>query len=168
MISIHLIAGTIIAFLPYGVAAGDAQSPPHSSLERLLDAIEQVESGGKAGAIGDGGQAVGAYQLWPVYVKDANRIAGTKYTLSDRYDRNKSREITRIVLAHYGKNVPFDKWAVIHIDPGKRKDWDRPAAKEYLRKINEAMKRSSRLENTFGKEKGNRTTGSKQAIWVQI
>lgn len=125
-------------FLPsteLGVAAH--QPAPDSFLDRLLDAIEQVESGGRADPVGDSGQAVGSFQLWPVYVDDANRIAGTKYTYDDRWCPVKSREMTRIVLEHYGKGMPKDKWAVIHISPSKCMDWNRPAAVEYLRKINE-------------------------------
>lgn len=116
-------------------------TPPATPfIERLLDAIEQVESGGRADAVGDGGRAVGAYQLWPLFVDDANRIAGTRYTYDDRWCPVKSREMTRIVIQHYSKGMPQDKWAIIHISPSKRMDWDRPAAKEYLRKINEVIK----------------------------
>lgn len=116
-------------------------TPPATPfIERLLDAIEQVESGGRADAVGDGGRAVGAYQLWPLFVDDANRIAGTRYTYDDRWCPVKSREMTRIVLEHYGKDIPRDKWAVIHISPSKRKDYNRPAAREYLAKIEREMK----------------------------
>jgi hypothetical protein len=103
--------------------------------EDILDAIEFVESGNRPSVTGDGGKAVGAYQIWPVYLRDANRISGRHYTLQDRLDRDKSREMTRIVLTHYGKDVPLDKIAAIHISPSNR-DLDRPAAVEYLRKIN--------------------------------
>ena len=115
------------------------QKPSAPFLDKLLDAIEQVESGGNPRAIGDNGQAVGSFQLWPIMVDDANRIANLRYSYDDRYCPVKSREITRIVIKHYSKGMPEDKWAIIHISPSKRMDWDRPAAKEYLRKINEVM-----------------------------
>jgi hypothetical protein len=40
-------------------------------LRPLLDAIRQVESGGNDEATGDGGNAIGAYQIWIAYWSDA-------------------------------------------------------------------------------------------------
>jgi len=75
--------------------------PP--SFEDLLDAIEFVESGGNASAIGDNGNAVGSFQIWKIYVDDVNRIRGNdKYSYTDRLDRSKSRDMATIYLNHYG------------------------------------------------------------------
>lgn len=71
--------------------------------ERLLDALQTVESNGNANAIGDGGKAVGILQIHPCVVADVNRIHGTRYTLSDRLDPAKSRDIARLYLSHYCK-----------------------------------------------------------------
>ena len=73
--------------------------------DRLLDAICHVESRGKADAIGDGGKAVGAYQIHPAVVADVNRICGTAYTLEDRLDPAKAREICQAYLSHYGERA---------------------------------------------------------------
>ena len=77
------------------------------TLDDLLDAIEQVESGGESdpdNAVGDGGKAIGAYQLHEIYVRDANRILGWyRFRYEDRRNRAKSREMTSIVIQHYGK-----------------------------------------------------------------
>jgi len=109
--------------------------------DRLLDAIRQVESGGGKFTVGDNGKAKGPYQLWTIYVDDVNRILGKKvYTYADRDSETKSREMVRTVLKHYSKGIPLDKLAVIHINPSQRFAWNRPAAKEYLRKIQAAMK----------------------------
>ena len=43
-------------------------SPSH---RKLLDAIRQVESGNNPDAVGDNGNAIGAYQIWECYWKDA-------------------------------------------------------------------------------------------------
>lgn len=56
--------------------------------ERLLDALQTVESNGNA--IGDGGKAVGILQVHPCVVADVNRIHGT-------------RQIARLYLSHYCK-----------------------------------------------------------------
>ena len=72
--------------------------------DRLLHALKMAESGCKSDAIGDNGKAVGILQLHKVYVDDANRLVGyKKYAYSDRYSVQKSEEMTRIVLTHYGK-----------------------------------------------------------------
>ena len=69
----------------------------------LWEAVCTVESGGNALAIGDGGRAAGVAQIWPITVKDVNRFAGTKFTLSDRFDVEKSRAIFQLYTEHYAK-----------------------------------------------------------------
>lgn len=89
-----------------------------AEVEKLLPALEQVESGGKADALGDYvkgvPQAVGILQIWPEYVQDVNRISGKAYRLSDRLSPSKSREMARIYLLHYGKNKTIEQTARIH------------------------------------------------------
>ena len=48
--------------------------PSSATFEDLLDAIESVESGGNANAVGDNNRAVGSFQIWKIYVDDVNRI----------------------------------------------------------------------------------------------
>lgn len=69
----------------------------------LWEAVCAVESGGKALAVGDGGKAAGIAQIWAITVRDVNRFAGTKFTLNDRFDAEKSRQIFRLYTEHYGK-----------------------------------------------------------------
>jgi len=80
-------------------------------LNRLICAIAQVESGGDCNARGDFDKKTGEYraigilQIWPITVKDANRIIGKdKYCLKDRYNRQKSIEICRIYLIYWAKH----------------------------------------------------------------
>lgn len=74
------------------------------SIDELLDAIALVESNNRANAVGDGGSAVGAYQIRPIFLRDINRILGwEKYELDDRWDRQKSRAMARVYLDHYGR-----------------------------------------------------------------
>ena len=80
-------------------------------IETLLPALEQVESGGRWWVKGDGGNAVGILQIWPIMVEDVNRIAGTSYTLQDRYSPARSREMARIYFRHYGKNWTMEQAA---------------------------------------------------------
>ncbi|CAK0753791.1 hypothetical protein CCP3SC1AL1_2030001 [Gammaproteobacteria bacterium] len=74
-----------------------------AEVERLITALIQVESGGRQLAVGDHGQAVGVLQLHPIMVQDVNRIAGTRYTLADRYNPEKSKAMARLYFRHYGR-----------------------------------------------------------------
>ena len=104
----------------------------------FLDAIEYVESKGNTNAIGDGGLAVGCMQIHPIMVKDINRILGwNNYTLNDRYDRNKSRQMCKIYLYHYCKNMNFKDMAACWVaGPDGYLQKNKPAVKKYLEKIN--------------------------------
>ncbi len=63
-----------------------ANSPAitRAEVERLIPALIEVESGGQSEAVGDGGNAIGVLQIWPIMVQDVNRITGKRYTLADR------------------------------------------------------------------------------------
>lgn len=81
-----------------------------TTFEDLLDAIEWVESRGRADAVGDGGNAVGSFQIWKIYVDDVNRIMALRnwperFTYEDRLNKTKSRRIVTLYLQYYGKSV---------------------------------------------------------------
>lgn len=107
----------------------------------VYDAIKEVESGGDCKAIGDNGKAVGAYQLHEIYVKDANRISGKRYTLEDRYDEKKSLEMVKIVTTYYGnyykkktgKEVTPEIIARIH--NGGASGWNKSSTISYWDKV---------------------------------
>ena len=74
----------------------------------LWEAVCHVESGGNPRAVGDRGadgiyRAAGIAQIWGRTVQDINRFAGTRYTLNDRFDPVKSREMFNLYVEHYGK-----------------------------------------------------------------
>ncbi len=74
----------------------------------LWEAVCRVESNGNPLAVGDRGadgvyRAAGIAQIWAITVRDVNRIAGTNYTLNDRFDPVKSRQMFHLYVNHYGK-----------------------------------------------------------------
>ena len=80
-----------------------AEQSSEVTMGDLLDAIEWVESKGDSNAIGDGGDAVGAYQIHKIFVRDCNRILGREvHTYTDRLNKIKSREMAKIYLKYYG------------------------------------------------------------------
>jgi soluble lytic murein transglycosylase-like protein len=104
----------------------------------LLDAIKQVESSGNAKAIGDGGKAVGAYQIHAAVITNVNRKYGTKYTLKDRTDPHKSRQICKLYLTMYGKGLSQIELA--RVWNGGPKGHKKTATLGYAKKIERAMK----------------------------
>ncbi|MCJ7483917.1 MAG: hypothetical protein MUO31_13240 [Thermodesulfovibrionales bacterium] len=79
---------------------------------------------------------MGAYQIHEIYVRDANRILGWhKFDYIDRRDRAKSREMTSIVIQHYG-NSDIETMARSHKCPTERY---RESTKEYWLKVKEYL-----------------------------
>jgi hypothetical protein len=89
------------------------------NLSLLFVAIVSVESSGGKHLIGDQGRSVGPAQIQEVVVRDVNRIAGTRYTVSDRFDFAKSREMFKIYTDHYGK-----KYGVPVTDEVRARIWN--------------------------------------------
>ena len=110
----------------------------------LLPALIQVESSGIDSAVGDNGRAVGCLQLWQIYVRDVNRIAGTDYVYDDRYDRKKSIEMTKIYLRHYGSEKRLGHKPTLQdlarIHNGGPNGYKNPKTLKYWRKIEQAFK----------------------------
>ena len=70
----------------------------------LMDAITQVESEGDSRAVS--GKSCGAMQITPILVEDCNAILkqrGEKkrFTLNDRFNVKKSREMFVLIMSHY-------------------------------------------------------------------
>jgi hypothetical protein len=63
----------------------------------LLTAIEQVESGGNAFAVGDSGKAIGILQIHQCVLDDINRANGMKF----RHYAMRDPHLSRIVFYRY-------------------------------------------------------------------
>lgn len=92
----------------------------------FVEAVIWRESRGNTNAIGDSGKAVGVLQIHPIMVREANRIIALKggdretYAYDDRYDREKSIEIFKIVQDYHNKEhdllKALDIWNKNHPD----------------------------------------------------
>lgn len=80
--------------------------------EPIMDAITQVESNGNPNA--RSGACVGVMQISPICVKECNNILksrGSKkrYTMADRYDIQKSREMFVIIQSRHNPSNNVEK-----------------------------------------------------------
>lgn len=114
------------------------------SFDDLLDAIEWVESKGDPWAIGDNGNAIGAYQLSKIYVDDCNRIWRCRggllkrFKYADRIGKKKSREMVKMFLKHY--RGTFEEMAAKHCaGPDGHNQMDEPKVKTYVEKVMKRM-----------------------------
>jgi len=86
---------TAAAILTACLAAG-------TPIDRVLDAIQRVETGGHrdpSNAVGDGGKALGPFQVWRVYWLDS-RVPG-------RYEQVRDAAYARkVVLAYWQRYCP--------------------------------------------------------------
>jgi len=91
--------------------------PPIIEDERLVSALIFVESRGNDSAIGDrhlvGNEAVGALQIRPIMVKEVNRILkiqkiDKRFTLKDRFERDKSIEMFYIWKNYHHKDSDYE------------------------------------------------------------
>jgi len=97
----------VVLIVTFGlVAALAAAAPPPSGYDtdRILDAIRQVETGGErdpANAVGDGGKAIGPFQIHRAYWQDAvewDPSIGGKYE-----DCKKEAYARRVVIAYLSR-----------------------------------------------------------------
>lgn len=75
---------------------------------RVIDAIAQVESKGNPNA--RNGSCCGILQITPICVKQVNILVGRQaYTLKDRFDVKKSKEMFVIIQEHYNKQNDVER-----------------------------------------------------------
>jgi hypothetical protein len=110
---------------------------PEEPMDRLLDAIAQVESRHDPTAVGDGGRAVGVYQIHPAYWADGTRILGVDWKYEEARDPQKARRVVRAYLCHYGRGKTLLDRARIH--NGGPRGHQKPATLAYARKIEQAL-----------------------------
>lgn len=93
----------------------NAQSKGEScDWSKLIDAIAMVESKGNPKAFNPNGNCAGLLQITPGLVKQCNIWLKTKkskkrYTLADRYNVKKSKEMFLMVQSYYNKTNDVEK-----------------------------------------------------------
>ena len=114
---------------------------PPALTNDLLDAIRQVESSGDDAAIGDGGKAIGPYQIWRVYWLDACEydpsLKSRPYEAC--FEPEYARRVVIAYLSRYGAGKSAKDLARIH--NGGPRGHRKSATLEYWDKIEDAMEK---------------------------
>jgi hypothetical protein len=98
----------------FAVASTQAAGVNHKDIERLLDAIAHVESHCDRNRVGDGGKALGAYQIHRDYWEEGTGILGVDWPHGDAIDPKKARRVVKAYLLYYGKGRSLLDMARIH------------------------------------------------------
>jgi hypothetical protein len=111
-----------------------------TGFELLLSAIVMVESGGDPNAIGDGGKAIGPYQIHQAYWIDGCKALGVKWDYWRAKDeRTARRVVTAYILRYAGEGASLEKAARIH--NGGPQGHRNPATLIYWEKVKREMDR---------------------------
>jgi hypothetical protein len=114
-----------------------AGASPDDPMDRLLDAIAVVESGDNPAAVGDHGRALGPYQIHRAYWAEGTELLGVAWEYRDARDPQKSRQVVRAYLSHYGRGKTLLDMARIH--NGGPRGYEKAATLGYARKIEQVL-----------------------------
>lgn len=104
---------SILTLLPLRVgAANENDNPEQFDWSPVMEAIILVESEGNPRAVS--GNSVGAMQITPILVRECNNIlksrgSDKRYTMADRYDVDKSKEMFLLIQSQYNKTNDVEK-----------------------------------------------------------
>lgn len=116
------------------------QASNHIDWTKVINAIVQVESRGNVQAVN--GKSVGPMQITPIFVEECNRILSMKnskkrYTLSDRIDLQKSKEMFLLFQEKYNPTNNIE-WAIRAWNGGIR--FKNASTNSYYKKVMAAMR----------------------------
>lgn len=132
---------SILSLLPLSAGANNkATNSEPFDWTSVIDAIILVESEGNPKAVG--GQSVGAMQITPIAVRECNVILkkrGSKkrYSLADRFDVAKSKEMFLLIQSKYNPSNDVEK--AIRLWNGGP-NYSLRATERYYRKVLRRMK----------------------------
>jgi hypothetical protein len=84
-------------------------SEPIDPYDRLIKAVIQVESSGNVLAFNLIEEAIGAFQIRPIRLKDYNQRTGKKYQIEDCYNF----EISKEIFLYYATRIGFPDYELI-------------------------------------------------------
>ena len=132
---------SILTLMPLSVGAATRnESSAPFDWTPVMEAISQVESGGNPRAVS--GNSVGVMQITPICVKECNKILkklgrDLRYTMNDRYDVKKSKEMFLLIQSYHNKTNNVEK-AIRSWNGGPR--YSVKATNRYYQKVMRCIK----------------------------
>ncbi len=110
---------------------------PTDPFPATLKAILLVESGGDPDAVGDGGRALGPYQIHRGYWSDATRLLGVSWPYSDARDPIKAAAAVAAYTRHYARHYrqPWTAETIARIHNGGPAGWKKQSTLVYWAKV---------------------------------
>lgn len=141
LVKMLCLSFSILTLSPLSVgAANKEESSELFDWSPVMEAIIQVESEGNPRAVS--GNSAGAMQITPILVRECNAILkarGSKkrYTLDDRFDVGKSKEMFLLIQSQHNKTNNVEK-AIRSWNGGPR--YSVRATNRYYKKVLQCMK----------------------------
>ena len=132
---------SILTLLPLSAGAAKRnESSAQFDWSAVMEAIILVESEGNPNAVS--GNSVGAMQITPILVRECNNIlksrgSDKRYTMADRYDVDKSKEMFLLIQSRYNKSNNVEK-AIRTWNGGP--NYSTRATERYYKKVLRRMK----------------------------
>lgn len=108
----------------------------------VAKAIAWQESRGDPHAVGDGGRAIGLYQIHRAYWQDGTRILGVSWPYADARDPVKALAVVRAYTQHYAQHHrrPWNAETIARIHNGGPMGWKKRATLKYWTKVKAQMR----------------------------
>lgn len=139
-----IVAGSMLFGWVCAVYGSEYLSPP--DINGLIDAIGKVESDNNDLAVGDGGKAIGRYQIHQAYWADGCRFLKVSWPYEEAKNEIKARQLVKAYLTHYGKGLPLSALSRIH--NGGPKGYKKKSTETYWRKVEKVI--NARMRNGCG------------------
>lgn len=138
----------ILLFVALFTLNAKSQKPTNKEWNELILSIMYVESRFDATAVNANGDCVGIMQITPIVVKDCNEYLkmkgkNKKYTLQDRYNKEKSVEMFNLIQERYNPSRNIEK--AIRIWNGGCRYSVKKTEKYYTNVIKEYKRRMSSI-----------------------
>lgn len=137
-----LLSLTFMSLIPMTAEAANKGNSSSGQFDwtPVMEAIIKVESEGNPNAVS--GNSVGAMQITPILVRECNNIltrrkSNKRFTLADRYNVAKSKEMFLVIQSHYNPENNVEK-AIRSWNGGM--NYSLKATNRYFQKVMRRMK----------------------------
>ena len=120
-----------------------AHALTEKELSDVLTAIRAVESNNNPNAVGDSGNAIGVYQIWEVYWKDATERSNIGGKYRDCFDPDYADHVVRAYMDRYATEKrlgrPVTQEDIARIHNGGPNGWKKNSTNKYWTKVKKIL-----------------------------